>query len=60
MAPALEAAKDESRLPRRPDVVRADALLRRVGEELARRWVAGGPGPFAGGAPPPPEVEWNE
>lgn len=60
MAPALEGAKEESRLPRRPDVVRADALLRRVGEELARRWVAGGPGPFASGAPIPPEVVWSE
>lgn len=51
MAPALEAARDASKLPRRPDVVRADALLRRVGEELARRWASGASGPFGADAP---------
>ena len=56
MAPDLERAKDESRLPKRPDVVRADALLRRIGEELARRWVTADPGPFGSTAPAPPEV----
>lgn len=56
MAPDLERARDESKLPRRPDVVRADALARRVGEELARRWVERAPGPFGAGAPPAPEV----
>jgi hypothetical protein len=60
MAPELERARDESRLPKRPDVVRADALLRRVGEELARRWVAGVPGPLGKDAPSPPEVVWSE
>jgi predicted nucleotidyltransferase len=60
MAPELEHARDESRLPKRPDVVRADALLRRVGEELARRWVAGVPGPLGKDAPSPPEVVWSE
>jgi len=60
MAPDLERAKNESKLPRRPDVVHADALLRRIGEELARRWAAGGAGPFASGAPSPPEVVWSE
>jgi hypothetical protein len=60
MAPELERAKDASSLPKRPDVVRADALLRRIGEELARRWVTSAPGPFGGDAPSPPEVVWSE
>lgn len=60
MAPALERARDASRLPPRPDVVRADALLRRIGEEIARRWVTRVPGPFGVDAPPPPEVTWSE
>jgi len=60
MAPELERARDASSLPRRPDVGRADALLRRVGEELARRWAVGVDGPFGNGAPTPPEVVWSE
>ena len=60
MAPALERARDASKLPRRPDIARADALLRRVGEELARRWVARADGPFGKNATAPPEVTWSE
>jgi predicted nucleotidyltransferase len=60
MAPDLESARDASTLPKRPDVARADALLRRIGEELARRWVSEEPGPFGREAPPPPEVTWSE
>jgi hypothetical protein len=60
MAPDLERARDRSELPRRPDVVRADALLRRIGEELARRWVLDVPGPFGHDAPKAPEVVWSE
>jgi predicted nucleotidyltransferase len=60
MAPELERARDASRLPKRSDVARADALLRRIGEDLARRWVSHAPGPFGAGAPPPPEVAWIE
>ena len=60
MAPELERARDASDLPRRPDVGRADALLRRIGEELARRWVAQDAGPLGKDAPPPPEVAWSE
>ncbi len=60
MAPELERARDESKLPARPDVARADALLRRIGEEVARRWASVAPGPFGKNAPPPPEVTWNE
>jgi len=60
MAPTLEGARDGSRLPARPDVARADALLRRIGEELARRWVTAAPGPFGLDAPKAPEVTWSE
>lgn len=60
MAAELEQARDESRLPRRPDVGRADALSRRIGEELARRWASNAEGPFGKDAPSPPEVVWNE
>ncbi|HVJ90387.1 MAG TPA: nucleotidyltransferase domain-containing protein, partial [Labilithrix sp.] len=60
MAPELERARDASKLPRRPDVVRADALLRRIGEELAKRWGLRAPGPFGADAPAPPEVAWSE
>ena len=60
MAPELERARDASKLPKRPDVARADALLRRIGEEIARRWVASAPGPFGTDAPRPPEVTWSE
>ena len=60
MAPDLERARDASKLPRRPDVARADQLLRRIGEELARRWVSGTRGPFGQEAPAAPEVTWSE
>jgi predicted nucleotidyltransferase len=60
MTPALERARDESRLPKRPDVARADALLRKVGEEIARRWMSKVEGPFGPSGPKPPEVTWNE
>jgi len=60
MAAELEAARAESRLPERPDVARADALLRRIGEELARRSVTREAGAFGADAPPPPEVVWSD
>lgn len=56
LVPALEAARDASTLPKRPDLARADALLRKVGEEVARRWVERTPGPFGADATPPPEL----
>lgn len=59
MSLELERARDASALPRRPDVARADALLRRIHEEIARRWVNRAPGFLGESAPPPPEVEWN-
>ncbi|MBF5043573.1 UDP-phosphate N-acetylglucosaminyl 1-phosphate transferase [Aggregicoccus sp. 17bor-14] len=55
LAPSLEQARDASRLPEHPDYVRADALLKRIGDEVARRHVQGVPGPFGVAAPPPPE-----
>jgi hypothetical protein len=39
---------------------RADRLLRRMGEEVARRWVLKEPGPLGRDAPTPPAVEWRE
>lgn len=60
MAPELERAHRESRLPKRPDVARADALLRRIGEEIARRWFERREGPLGVDAPAPPEVMWND
>lgn len=60
MGPELERARDASPLPKRPDVVRADALLRRVGEEVARRFIARADGPLGRDAPPAPEVVWSE
>jgi hypothetical protein len=60
LAPELEEAHRTSRLPQLPDYGRADRLLRRVGEELARRWVMREPGPLGRDAPAPPAVEWTE
>ncbi|WP_394830621.1 nucleotidyltransferase domain-containing protein [Pendulispora rubella] len=60
MTPDLELAKRESKLPKRPDIARADSVLRRIGEELARRWVHQQDGPFGRHAPTAPEVVWNE
>ncbi len=54
LVPGLEAARDATPLPKRPDLARADALLHRVGQEVARRWVHRVPGPFGTAAPPPP------
>lgn len=54
LVPGLEQARDASALPERPDYARADRLLRRVGEELARRWTQRLPGPFGLDAPAPP------
>lgn len=47
MSPALEAARDGSALPEQPDFERADALLRRIHQELARRHVMNVPGPWS-------------
>ncbi len=60
LAPELEAAHRASALPAFPDYARADALLRRAGEELARRWVHQEPGPLGRDAPAPPRIENGE
>jgi len=60
LTPELEAARVSSPLPRRPDVARADALLRRVREEVARRAVLREPGPLGADAPPAPQVGWED
>jgi hypothetical protein len=59
LAARLETARQHTALPPRADAARADALLRRVREEAARRWLAGGSGPFAADAPPFPEATWE-
>ncbi len=60
MTPELEAARKESKLPRRADVRRAEVVLRRVREEAARRFFEGGDGPFGKDAPAAPEARWDE
>jgi hypothetical protein len=60
MAPELEAAHRDSKLPEHPDYERADRLLRRVGAEVARRWVLKEPGPLGRDAPEAPALEWRE
>lgn len=60
LAPALENARDASVLPARPDLPRIDALLRRIGLEVARRFVQSAPGPLGCEAPTAPEVTWND
>jgi hypothetical protein len=60
MTPELESARQETRLPRRPDVGRADALLRRIGQEVAARWTNQMPGVFGKDSPAAPVVEWKD
>jgi hypothetical protein len=60
LAEDLERARGGTRLPPHPDVARADALLRRIAEEVARRHLGAAPGPFGRDAPPVPEVAWDD
>ncbi len=60
LAPALEAARQDSPLPVHADVVRADRVLRDVREEAARRWIASTPGPWGADAPAPQEARWDD
>lgn len=60
MIPALEQARDGSPLPERPDVARADTLLRRINAEIARRHIEQRPGPWGTDAPLAPNAEWSE
>ncbi len=57
LVPELEAARDATQLPLRPDLARADALLRRISQEVARRWLGRVAGPFGADAPAPPAVQ---
>ncbi len=50
LMPALEAARDATALPKKPDAARADALLRRIQEEVARRHFDAASGPWFGAA----------
>lgn len=52
----LEGARKATRLPPAPDVGRADALLCRIGTEVARRALSGEPGPLGRDAPRRPEI----
>jgi hypothetical protein len=58
--PALDEARQATPLPAQPDVERADGLLRRMRQELARRWHTGAPGPLGRDAPPLPPVTTKE
>lgn len=60
MAPELEAARRTTRLPEHPDLRAANDLVRRLGEEAARRWASGAPTVFGQLAPPPPQLEWDD
>ncbi len=56
-AAGLDEAREDSPLPVGPDVEKADALLRELRSEAARRWFAEEPGPWGTDAarPEPPE-----
>ena len=60
LTPRLERARGESRLPRRPDVARAEAILRGVRHEAARRWLAQDAGAFGLAAPEPPVARFDD
>jgi hypothetical protein len=60
LLPGLEEARNRTRLPRHPDVTRADRLLRRVRFELARRSFYGAATPLGMDAPVAPEAAWEE
>lgn len=51
MMPALDRARAASPLPSRPDVAAADAILRRIREESARRFFSGESGRFGPAGP---------
>lgn len=59
LAADLEDAREHTALPPRADVGRADALLRRVRIECARRHLDREPGPFGRDAIEPPPAAWS-
>jgi hypothetical protein len=60
LTPQLEAAHRESRLPRHPDVARAEGALRRIRREVARRDLQGEPGPWGRDAPTQPDAHYDD
>ncbi len=60
MTPALDAARATSRLPLRADLARAEAVLRSIRHEAARRAFAAEPGPWGRDAPPPPIARFED
>jgi RNA repair pathway DNA polymerase beta family len=60
LTPQLEAARTASPLPKVPDVVAAERVLRDVRYEAARRCVELAPGPWGEHMPPPPEAHYDE
>lgn len=54
----LDDARRATKLPERPDLARAQALLLEVREEAARRWLDRTDGPFGQEAAPVPVPEW--
>jgi hypothetical protein len=60
LAPELEDARRTTALPPRPDLARADALHRRLRDEVARRHILATPGPWGLAAPPPPVLSWED
>lgn len=60
LTPALDAARHSTSLPAKPDVQRADRLLRRVRQEAARRWFVDDGGPWSEASSTPPDAEWEQ
>jgi hypothetical protein len=60
LTPALDVARLKTPLPARPDVARADALLRDLRAEAARRFVMQAPGPWGAAAPAPSPPSWED
>jgi hypothetical protein len=60
LTPKLEGARQTSPLPRHPDVVRVEHVLREVRNEAARRCVEQVPGPWGTDAPAPPEAHYGD
>jgi RNA repair pathway DNA polymerase beta family len=60
MTPALEAARENSPLPRWPDVTAAEAALREIRHIAADRWVKQDPGPWGANAAPPPIATYTD
>jgi hypothetical protein len=60
LTPRLEAARQSSPLPPHADIGRAEAALRTVRDEAARRWLSQTPGPWGSGAAPAPQARFDD